>query len=81
LISTRKYIPSGNNSEDRNIGENINTNVIVVGSGATGLSAALTAAEGGARVMVFEKERSLGGTSNFSHGTFADPAFTPVGWT
>jgi len=51
--------------------ENINTDVIVIGSGATGLSAALTAAEGGARVMVFEKQRALGGTSNFFHGTFA----------
>jgi fumarate reductase flavoprotein subunit len=51
--------------------ENFTTDVIVIGSGATGLSAALTAAEGGAKVTVFEKQRSLGGTSNFFHGTFA----------
>jgi succinate dehydrogenase/fumarate reductase flavoprotein subunit len=44
---------------------------VVVGSGATGLAAALTLAEGGARVVVFEKQRSLGGTSNFFQGTFA----------
>jgi len=45
--------------------------LVVIGSGAAGLSAAVTAAEGGARVLVLEKQRSLGGTSNFFEGTFA----------
>jgi fumarate reductase flavoprotein subunit len=45
--------------------------VVVAGSGATGLAAALTLAEGGASVAVFEKQRALGGTSNFFRGTFA----------
>jgi fumarate reductase flavoprotein subunit len=45
--------------------------VAVVGSGATGMAAAVTLAEGGAKVVVFEKQRSLGGTSNFFQGTFA----------
>jgi fumarate reductase flavoprotein subunit len=47
------------------------TDVVVIGSGVTGLAAALTAAEGGAKVIIFEKQRSLGGSSNFFYGTFA----------
>ena len=47
------------------------TEVVVIGSGVAGLAAAVTLAEGGAKVIVFEKERSLGGTSNFFHGMFA----------
>jgi fumarate reductase flavoprotein subunit len=45
--------------------------VAIAGSGATGLAVALTLAEGGAAVAVFEKQRALGGTSNFFRGTFA----------
>lgn len=45
--------------------------VVVIGSGASGLAAALTAAEGGAKVIVFEKQRTPGGTSNFFEGIFA----------
>ncbi len=45
--------------------------VVVAGSGATGLAAAVTLAAGGATVAVFEKQRALGGTSNFFRGTFA----------
>jgi fumarate reductase flavoprotein subunit len=49
----------------------IQADVVIVGSGAGGLVAGLTAAEGGAKVVIFEKERSPGGTSNFFEGTFA----------
>jgi fumarate reductase flavoprotein subunit len=49
----------------------LNADIVVIGSGVSGLSAALTAVEGGAKVIVFEKQRSLGGTSNFFHGIFA----------
>jgi fumarate reductase flavoprotein subunit len=47
------------------------TDIVVVGSGASGLAAALTCAEGGAKVVLFEKQQSLGGSSNFFYGTFA----------
>jgi len=48
-----------------------NVELAVIGSGVTGIAAAVTAAEGGAKVVVFEKQRSLGGTSNFFSGMFA----------
>ncbi len=55
-----------------NTGEmSMQADVAVIGSGASGLAAALTAAEGGARVIVFEKQRTAGGTSNFFEGMFA----------
>jgi fumarate reductase flavoprotein subunit len=50
---------------------NRETDVVVIGSGVSGLAAAVTAAEAGLKVMVFEKQRSFGGTSNFFEGIFA----------
>lgn len=45
-----------------------NYDLVVLGSGAAGLTAALTAAEHGARVIVVEKGEKLGGTSAWSGG-------------
>lgn len=42
--------------------------LVVLGSGAAGLTAALTAAEHGAKVLVVEKGQKLGGTSAWSGG-------------
>lgn len=42
--------------------------LVVLGSGAAGLTAALTAAEHGAKVLVVEKGEKLGGTSAWSGG-------------
>jgi fumarate reductase flavoprotein subunit len=44
---------------------------VTFGSGACGLTAALTLAEGGAKVAVFEKRPTIGGTSVNFRGTFA----------
>jgi fumarate reductase flavoprotein subunit len=44
---------------------------LTFGSGACGLAAAVTLAEGGAKVAVFEKRPTIGGTSVNFRGTFA----------
>ncbi|WP_399136792.1 FAD-dependent oxidoreductase [Streptomyces sp. NBUA17] len=44
--------------------------VIVVGGGGAGLAAAVAAAEQGARVLLFESERELGGSTQLSAGLF-----------
>jgi fumarate reductase flavoprotein subunit len=47
------------------------TEIVVIGSGAAGLAAAVASVEEGAKVALFEKQQSLGGTSNFFNGMFA----------
>jgi 3-oxosteroid 1-dehydrogenase len=48
--------------------------VIVLGTGAAGLTAAVTAAEEGARVGLFEKGETVGGTTAYSGGMIWIPA-------
>lgn len=45
--------------------------VVVVGTGAAGTSAALEAAQNGASVLLLEKGKSTGGSSNYTEGLFA----------
>ncbi|QUN06985.1 FAD-dependent oxidoreductase [Shewanella yunxiaonensis] len=47
------------------------TDIAVVGGGSAGLSAAVTAADAGAKVILLEKNPYLGGASNFAEGLFA----------
>lgn len=47
--------------------------VVVVGSGAAGLSAALVAAQRGARVVVLERRPTLGGATAWSGGVLWVP--------
>src|SRR3954462_10155736 len=49
-------------------GFDIETDVVVVGSGAAGFSAALTALSAGAQVVLLEKAAKLGGTTIKSSG-------------
>ena len=45
-------------------------NVIVIGAGGAGLAAAVSAAEHGAKVLVLEAEREIGGSTQLSAGMF-----------
>lgn len=56
--------------------EHENWDVVVIGSGATGLSAAAAASESGLRVLVLEKQGTVGGNTLHSGGFYAaiDPA-------
>ncbi|OGO14396.1 MAG: hypothetical protein A2Z02_06825 [Chloroflexi bacterium RBG_16_48_7] len=49
----------------------IETDVVVIAGGSSGLAAAVTAAENGARVTVFEKASTTGGAANMAMGLFA----------
>lgn len=42
--------------------------VIVAGGGVSGLTAAITATEHGAKTVLFEKAGMVGGSANYSHG-------------
>lgn len=48
--------------------------VVIIGSGFSGLAAALAAREAGASAAVFEKMAFVGGNSSLSGGMFAVPA-------
>jgi len=47
----------------------IRTDIIVVGGGLAGMSAGLTAVQGGAKVVIFEKLPSLGGAGVYPEGS------------
>ena len=49
----------------------INTDLVIVGAGGAGLTAALTASQGGLKVVLIEKLPGTGGTGNFAEGVFA----------
>lgn len=53
--------------------EKLQTDIVVVGAGASGVSAAVSAADKGANVIIIEKTSTIGGASNLSWaGKFVD---------
>ena len=48
----------------------MNADVVIVGAGAAGLNAALTASQGGGTVILLEKNAAVGGPGNFAEGIF-----------
>lgn len=48
-----------------------NYDVVIVGSGAAGIAAGLTAVQDGHRVLLLEKGKTTGGSSNYTEGLFA----------
>jgi fumarate reductase flavoprotein subunit len=49
----------------------LETDIAIVGAGSSGLAAGAVAVEKGAKVMVFEKASTTGGTGNMANGIFA----------
>jgi fumarate reductase flavoprotein subunit len=49
----------------------LETDIVVVGAGTAGLAAAIAAAEKNAKVIIFEKASTTGGTGNMGMGPFA----------
>jgi fumarate reductase flavoprotein subunit len=48
-----------------------NADLVIVGAGAAGSAAGLQAVQGGAKVIMLEKQKITGGTGNFAEGPFA----------
>lgn len=64
------------NITDKEINQTLESDIVVIGAGGSGLAAAVTAADKGAKVIVIEKRSKPGGNTVFAHGMFA--AESPV---
>jgi fumarate reductase flavoprotein subunit len=59
------------NSSRVAVNRSLKTDIVVIGAGGAGLSAAVSAAEKGAKVIVLEKRQIPGGSTLFAEGPFA----------
>jgi len=49
----------------------MNTDIVIIGAGTSGLAAGVEALQNGAQVIILEKQAKVGGTGNFCEGLFA----------
>jgi fumarate reductase flavoprotein subunit len=60
------------NTRSEEISENLEADIVIIGGGGSGLAAAISAEEAGAKnIIVLEKASTLGGNAALSHGMFA----------
>jgi fumarate reductase flavoprotein subunit len=64
------------NTDNELTDQHLTTDIVISGGGAAGLSAAIAAAELGAKVVLLEKRKILGGNANMAEGIFG--AESPV---
>lgn len=69
MTTGARRTPRGASDLDAGVGEDTTADVVVLGTGAAGLTAALAAAMQGASVLLVEKTDQLGGTTAISGGT------------
>ncbi len=72
-LNNRTSAPRGTVGSAADLDVPTEADVVVVGSGASGMAAALSAAAKGAEVLVLESERLVGGTSAISGGAIWVP--------
>jgi fumarate reductase flavoprotein subunit len=58
----------GDSSKGENTVEDANTDVVIIGGGGAGLTAAIEATENGSKVILVEKNSVVGGNTNFATG-------------
>lgn len=59
----------GKKAQSKSVAKNLDTEILVVGGGGSGLSAAVKAAEAGKKVLLIEKMPALGGDTILNAGT------------
>ncbi len=71
LLSTSAMIVAAAFATPALAEKSMSADIVVVGGGLSGLAAGVQAIQGGAKVIVLEKQAKVGGTGNFCEGVFA----------
>lgn len=68
MTAVKKVLQEASGESQNKISEELTTDLAIVAAGPAGLAAAVSAAEQGVKVLVFEKEKITGGTANMGMG-------------